>query len=49
LLARGELLTFTVNRQPDGLEEVTVPEVVFNKGDTEVDIISELEPIQPHA
>ena len=49
LFARGEPLTFTVKPQPDGNEEITVPELVFNKGDTEVDIISDLEPIHPNA
>jgi hypothetical protein len=49
LLARGEPLTSTVIPQPDGLEAITVPELVFNKGDTEVDIISDLEPIQGNA
>jgi hypothetical protein len=44
--ARGEPLASTVSPQPNGLEAITVPELVFNKGDTEVDIISDLEPIQ---
>jgi hypothetical protein len=44
--AGGEPLASTVNPQPNGLEQITVPELVFNKGDTEVDIISDLDPIQ---
>jgi hypothetical protein len=46
LRARGEPLASTVDPQPNGLEQITVPELVFNKGDTEVDIISDLDPIQ---
>ena len=49
LQSHGGSLSAAVNTQPDGHEEIKISELVLNKGDNEVDIISELDPILPNA
>jgi len=45
----GNRLNPTIDYEADGDEEIKVSELVLNKGDNEVDIISELDPIPPSA
>lgn len=47
LQSHGERLAATINAQPNGHEEINMPELVLNKGDNEVDIMSELDPARP--
>jgi hypothetical protein len=49
LQSHGGRLSAAVNTQPDGHEEIKISELVLNKGDNEVDIMSEFDPIQPNA
>jgi hypothetical protein len=44
----GEPLSPTIDTDPNGREDIKVSELALNKGDNEVDIISELDPIQPN-
>jgi hypothetical protein len=45
----GERLSAVTDSQPDGRKEIKISELALNKGDNEVDIISELDPIHPNA
>jgi hypothetical protein len=49
LEAGGETLNATAGKDSKGREEINVSNLALKKGDTEVDIISELEPTQPNA
>jgi hypothetical protein len=49
LQAGGEEISAAVDVASNGPEEIRVSDLVLKKGDTEVDIISELEPTQPNA
>lgn len=49
LQSHGERLSYTIDTKPDGREEIEVSQLALNKGDNEVDIISELDPIHPNA
>ena len=46
---RGEYLSASIDTRPDGRKEIKVSELKLNKGDNEVDIISDLDPIHPNA
>jgi hypothetical protein len=49
LQAGDEKLSAAVDAMPNGQEEISVSNLILKKGDTELDIISELEPTQPNA
>ena len=49
VLFHGERLGAVTDTQSGGRKEIKISELVLNKGDNEVDIISELDPIHPNA
>jgi hypothetical protein len=49
VLFHGQPLGAVTDTQADGGKEIKISELALNKGDNEVDIISELDPIHPNA
>lgn len=49
VLLQGRPLSATTDTGPDGRREITVPELMLRKGNNEVEITSELDPIHPNA